>query len=579
MKKALFTLMCLLAMMMTGTGLKAQEISVALSPGWTWIGYPKAETMSITAALGDFVPLEGDQLKSKQRTATYTNGRWRGTLSSFTPGLGYKYYSNREVPVNLVLGGNSTLAVSTATPASITCFGLTCGGEVTNEGNSAVIVRGVCYSTQQNPTIADPHTTDGYGIGGFTSVVEGLEMNTGYYVRAYALTANGTSYGEQKMFTTKNGLPVLTTMAASEIGTTWATCGGDVSDDGGMEITERGICWGTNHNPTVEGNHGANGAGLGSFSVNMSGLEPNTIYYVRAYATNGHTTAYGNEVSFRTEVAQTWPNGKLPGQFSVSATHQVQFSQGNLQYIGSASPRYWKFAEHQWDYLGNNGQGSSSSSVDRDLLGWGTSGYNHGATAYQPWSTSTTSGDYDAYGNSTSNLCDGSGQADWGYNAIRNGGAIENFGWRTLTSDEWIYVFNTRTASTVNGVSNARYAKAMVADVKGVLLFPDKYVHPATVAQPVGINQTGNAGWNGNSYSADDFAKMQANGAVFLPAAGDRNGTTVTGVGSTPFGNYWSSSHVGNNNASRLYFYSTYLSMLSDSRYKGFSVRLVCPVE
>ena len=274
------------------------------------------------------------------------------------------------------------------------------------------------------------------------------------------------------------------------------------------------------------------------------------------------------------------PDGAMGGKFVINSNgDQVYFSQGNLQYIGSASPRYWKFAEHQWDYLGNNGQGSSSSSVDRDLLGWGTSGYNHGATAYQPWSTSTTSGDYDAYGNSTSNLCDGSGQADWGYNAIRNGGAIENVGWRTLTSDEWIYVFNTRTASTVNGVSNARYAKAMVADVKGVLLFPDKYVHPATVAQPVGINQTGNAGWNGNSYSADDFAKMQANGAVFLPAAGDRNGTTVTGVGSTPFGNYWSSSHVGNNNASRLYFYSTYLSMLSDSRYKGFSVRLVCPVE
>lgn len=217
------------------------------------------------------------------------------------PGWGYMYYSNRTEPINIVLGTPIDLpTVTTSSATNITTYGLTCGGEVTDSGNSGVLVRGVCWSTQQNPTINDPHTTDGYGLGNFTSAVEGLEMNTTYYVRAYAMTTSGTGYGEQIMLSTKNGVPTLTTSAASEIGTTWATCGGDISDDGGMEVTERGICWSTSPNPTIEGNHGSNGAGLGSFSVNMNNLEPNTTYYVRAYATNSHTTAYGNEVFFRT---------------------------------------------------------------------------------------------------------------------------------------------------------------------------------------------------------------------------------------------------------------------------------------
>ena len=153
--------------------------------------------------------------------------------------------------------------------------------------------------------------------------------------------------------------------------------------------------------------------------------------------------------------------GVIGGKFTINSNgNQVYFSQGNLQYIGSASTPYWKFAEHQWDYLGNNGQGSNSSTVNRDLFGWGTSGYDHGAVCYQPWSTTDDNSQYYAYGSSTCNLYDYSGQADWGYNAISNGGNTENSGWRTLTGNEWNYVFYTRAASTVNGVSNARYAKA-----------------------------------------------------------------------------------------------------------------------
>lgn len=96
------------------------------------------------------------------------------------------------------------------------------------------------------------------------------------------------------------------------------------------------------------------------------------------------------------------PVGAINGLFSVSSTKQVYFSKGNLQYIGSASTPYWQFAENQWDYIGSF-NGSTFSNVDRDLFGWGTSGYNHGAICYQPWDMDVHSGRYYAYGNPSYN--------------------------------------------------------------------------------------------------------------------------------------------------------------------------------
>ena len=164
------------------------------------------------------------------------------------------------------------------------------------------------------------------------------------------------------------------------------------------------------------------------------------------------------------------PQGAINGVFTINENgDRVYFSQGNLQY--QASTDTWRFAEHQCDYTGNDNE-NISQSYDGwiDLFGWGTSGYNHGASCYQPWSTSTNNSDYYAYGSYANNLYNQTGQADWGYNAISNGVNQENSGWRTLTQAEWYYVFNTR--STVSGI---RYAKAQVNGVNGVMLFPDNW--------------------------------------------------------------------------------------------------------
>ncbi len=261
------------------------------------------------------------------------------------------------------------------------------------------------------------------------------------------------------------------------------------------------------------------------------------------------------------------PEGALNGVFTINANgDKVLFSQGNLQYIGSAATPYWKFADHQWDYLGNNGQNSSSQTADRDLFGWGTSGYHHNNTAYQPWTTSGSISYY-AYGRSSYNLYDQTGQADWGYNAISNGGNQENSGWRTLTNDEWGYVFNTRTDAA------SKYGHGKVNGKKGMILLPDAWTTP----EGLGFT-SGNSNWT-NVYSSEQWAQMEQNGAVFLPAAGYRDGTSVYVVGS--YGYYWSSSCSSNSShACYVYFSSGDLGpQYNNYRYHGQSVRLVQTIQ
>ena len=121
-------------------------------------------------------------------------------------------------------------------------------------------------------------------------------------MRAYATNEKGTSYGEQRSFTTLQNieLPTVTTTNVSNITQTTATSGGNVTDDGGATLTARGVCWSTSQNPTISNSHTADGNGTGSFTSNITGLTANTTYYVRAYATNEKGTAYGEQRSFTT---------------------------------------------------------------------------------------------------------------------------------------------------------------------------------------------------------------------------------------------------------------------------------------
>ena len=304
MKKALFTLICLFAMMVAGTGLKAQEVTITLIPGWTWISCPATEAMDFATALGDFTPMQGDVIKSQWGSAIYRNGQWKGTVSQFIPGYGYHYKSNRQMPVILTFNAHqpaSQVLVTTSEPMLITGNSAMGGGNVTVSDGTYILVRGLCWATHENPTTnEDSFVEEGSGVGSFTASMTGLNISTTYYYRAYAVTANSTVYGEQQSFTTRDGIPTLTTAEVTNITGATATCGGNITDHGGLNVTARGVCWSTSPDPTIADSHTTNGSGSGSFSSSITGLNVSTTYYVRAYATTAAGTAYGYEKTFTT---------------------------------------------------------------------------------------------------------------------------------------------------------------------------------------------------------------------------------------------------------------------------------------
>ena len=210
-------------------------------------------------------------------------------------------FGNQQFNLGVVqVQGPVPPTVLTTSVQAIAANSAVAGGNVTEVGGSAVTSRGVCWSTLQLPTISDQHTTDGRGPGEFTSQLIGLSVNTVYYVRAYATNSVGTAYGEQYEFRTTDGLPTVTTDTITAITATTAKCGGEALADGGYTITAKGVCWSIAQLPTIDNNHTADDYSLGTFASQLSGLEPGTTYYVRAYATNVVGTAYGEQRTFTT---------------------------------------------------------------------------------------------------------------------------------------------------------------------------------------------------------------------------------------------------------------------------------------
>ena len=299
------------------------------------------------------------------------------------------------------------------------------------------------------------------------------------------------------------------------------------------------------------------------------------------------------------------------GVFTVAEGKTVTFSSGNLQYNAAQGSHYcadgsiqqgtWRFAEHQYDYIGYaNSNISQTYDGWIDLFGWGTSGYNNtandpSALRYQPWDKATSSistiptdsvlncetveitgeceweytqyadGTHNdwGYGPSTNmpapNLTGTSAYYDWGvYNAISNAGNQAGL-WRTLSSAEWAYLFNTR--------KNAQYlwSRGTVNGVVGVIILPDNFQKPSDISWTYQAKN-----WTTNTYTTEQWATLEALGAVFLPASGARSGANVSEV--QDFGNYWSSACYSSSRAYLLFFGNV---RANNYRYFGYSVRLV----
>ena len=268
-------------------------------------------------------------------------------------------------------------------------------------------------------------------------------------------------------------------------------------------------------------------------------------------------------------------NGK-PAEYSFTVAsdgRRVQFSPGNLQY--QASTNRWRFAEHQYEYIGDGGQmggnvpGSDNSKIDSlyegwiDLFGWATSGWHDENDTeniyFRPWShdmakstpTFNHGGCYGPsyygpeppsgrYGESIDN------RYDWGVsNAVYNPRTEQNERagtWRTLTSFEWKYLLEERSTKT-----DFRYAKAMVNGVKGLVVFPDEWAGNFVFQNP---NREKGCSYEDNTLNDSDWLFCESEGCVFLPAAGFRKGTVLVSVGY--IAKYWSLSRYGGG-ASALY--------------------------
>ena len=391
-------------------------------------------------------------------------------------------------------------------------------------------------------------------------------------------------------------VPSSVTVTAGCIDCTY-TVSGTVEVPSGTHTCEYGLVYSeTDATPTIE--EGASKlvvntetfGGTKYFTADITRLTEDVQYYVRAYAMIDGT-AYSSESTVQTvtystpkDLPSSWTNGKNPHPFTVASGEQVYFSQGNLQYLaqggsgGNASATAesdgnvggtWRFAEHQFDFIGADNENAAQTYGGWiDLFGWGTSGNNHGATCYQPWSTSRLYSDYYAYGSKTKHLYSSDGTADWGANAISNGGGSS---WRTLTdsgSGEWYYLINSRSDAA------NLYGEGKVGNcTPGLIILPDDWKWEGDVAGFEASWKPGKTAWS-NVYSYSEWAKMEAAGAVFLPAAGHREGTWVSRVGSN--GYYWSSSCLNINFAYCLGFCSGYVGQGGNYfRCFGISVRLV----
>lgn len=251
--------------------------------------------------------------------------------------------------------------------------------------------------------------------------------------------------------------------------------------------------------------------------------------------------------------------GALPGVFSVGKNTYVSFSRGNVQY--NDYPRYAQFAEHQWDYVGDatlgtvyyNGVKSDNNKCDRlykgwlDLFEWGGEMTQNSARYV-----------YDTFW----------GYKEWGNWSFQNGGYPKGELWRTLTADEWIYLFDERKDAT------KLRGQATVNNMHGYVILADNFQLPKGLTfKPQPKN------WTTNTYTAEQWAQMENAGAVFLPAAGVRNGKQIQGIGI--LGCYWSSTlynqkSAGEVDAQCIYFTENAANAnMFDTWKRGMSVRLV----
>jgi len=318
--------------------------------------------------------------------------------------------------------------------------------------------------------------------------------------------------------------------------------------------------------------------------------------------------------------ANVVPAEALPGLFSVAPGKMVRFSKGNLQYSRADlntpwSEGEWSFMENQYDHETSGDVGSEySGRTAISFFGWGTTGryddmYHQNQKYYMPNNTlayekpdpndwSTWVGADVFYGPTGKHDLSVNNHSDWG-------SSIEsNSSWYTMSKAEWIWLLGVKyktpedvtidpepgvtCRATTNSLGdNTRYTKAKISGMYGIIIFPDSYTHPLETQLNYINYSNENLSFkddNVNLIDLNDWLLMEAAGAVFIPAAGQRfldfstyDTTDVTDVNKG--GNYWTSSYANNGSAITLFFDAGLITFNHNYRFQGLNVRLVYDAE
>ena len=211
--------------------------------------------------------------------------------------------------------------IITSGPSFISYDGLIASVTATENAALNFYQVGSCISINQNPTIDDYISIDGTTHGTYQSILTGLQPEQTYYIRGYAKDQFGTTYGNQIDATTLAlSPPVVVTQDVTNITTTNAEGGGNVTSSGGYAVTSRGVCWSVTENPTINDNITSNGSGTGNYTSNITGLTMDTTYYLRAYAVNQLGTGYGEQIMFSTDGPPIVTTGSITNIQGTSAT-------------------------------------------------------------------------------------------------------------------------------------------------------------------------------------------------------------------------------------------------------------------
>jgi hypothetical protein len=234
-------------------------------------------------------------------------GSFTSSITGLTAGTTYYIRAYATNSTTTSYGSQVTVAtpltvvfptVTTTAATNVTESAATCAGSATATGGATITEKGICWSTNQSPSISDSKITSGNGTGAFTIQLSGLAPNIIYYARAYAVNSAGVGYGTQVNFNTLKTLPVVATKDVTSISAMGGVTGGSITSSGGGTISDKGLCWGEGQNPTVNDNKISSGTGTAAFTSSIITAVPGTTYYVRAYATNELGTVYGPQKTF-----------------------------------------------------------------------------------------------------------------------------------------------------------------------------------------------------------------------------------------------------------------------------------------